>query len=134
MSVSFFVPGVPVPQGSKRHVGRGILVESSRALAPWRSTVQLAARQAHSGPLIDGPVEVFCEFTFPRPKRHYRANGDLREDAPYRHSSRPDLDKLLRSVLDALSGVVIRDDGQVSVLRGGKRYGDEPGVEVLVAA
>ena len=115
-------------------MGRGILVESSKALAPWRSTVQLAARQAHSGPLLDGPVKVSCFFTFPRPKRHYRANGDLRDDAPHWHSSRPDGDKLLRSVLDAITGVVIQDDGQVCELVGFKVYGDEPGASVVVVA
>lgn len=44
--VEFFVPGRPAPQGSKRHVGHGIMVESSRDLGPWRERVALAANPA----------------------------------------------------------------------------------------
>ena len=44
--VEFTVLGVPAPQGSKRHVGRGVLVESSNALGPWRDAVAWAARDA----------------------------------------------------------------------------------------
>lgn len=131
-SVSFFVPGVPVPQGSKRHVSRDVLVESARMLGPWRSTVTLAARQAHRGPIVDGPVRVSCEFVFPWPKRWHRTNGEVKDDAPVRHATRPDADKLARAALDSLTGVVFRDDGQVCDLHATKRYGLEPGAFVMV--
>jgi crossover junction endodeoxyribonuclease RusA len=131
-AIAFHVPGVPAPQGSKRHVGRGILVESSKALAPWRTTVGVVARQEYSGPPLDGPVRVKLTFTFPRLKRHYRANGELRDSAEYWHGSRPDVDKLARAVLDGLTGIVFRDDGQVCELAAGKRYGDNAGVDVMV--
>lgn len=132
MTTAFFVPGVPVPQGSKRHVGRGVLVESSKRLGPWRSTVTMAAREAHVGGVVDGYATVSCVFVFPRPKRHYRANGDLRDDAPTFHSSRPDVDKLVRAVLDGITGVVLRDDGQVGYVAATKMYGPVPGCEVIV--
>ena len=35
--LSFDVKGVPGAQGSKRHVGRGVMLESSKKVAPWRS-------------------------------------------------------------------------------------------------
>jgi len=35
----FEVPGIPAPQGSKRHVGGGRMVESSRSLPEWRASV-----------------------------------------------------------------------------------------------
>ena len=40
-----FIPvlGLPAAQGSKKHVGRGILVESSKKVAPWRQDVRYAA-------------------------------------------------------------------------------------------
>ena len=42
--VEFEVVGLPAAQGSKRHVGNGVMVESSKALKPWRSAVAEAAR------------------------------------------------------------------------------------------
>ena len=42
-----FIPGVPAPQGSKTAVLRGrraVLIEASKATAPWRATVTAWAR------------------------------------------------------------------------------------------
>lgn len=38
--------GTPAPQGSKRHVGRGVMIESSKNLKPWREAVKYAALAA----------------------------------------------------------------------------------------
>ncbi|HWT48541.1 MAG TPA: hypothetical protein VN255_08185 [Mycobacterium sp.] len=89
MILKFTVPGKPVPQGSKRHVGRGILVESSRELGPWRERVALAAHHALAGaaPFV-GAVAVGLEFVLPRPINYpgmvsayaqLLANGDTNE-------------------------------------------------------
>jgi Holliday junction resolvase RusA-like endonuclease len=58
----------------------------------------------------------------PRPKKHFRANGELRDDAPTYHTQAPDIDKLSRSILDALKGISWRDDGQVSYKLASKQY------------
>ena len=36
----FTVHGLPAPQGSKRHVGKGVMVESSKYVKPWREAVK----------------------------------------------------------------------------------------------
>jgi Holliday junction resolvase RusA-like endonuclease len=46
----------------------------------------------------------------------------------------PDLDKLVRGVLDALTAIAYRDDAQVTRLTASKAYGDTPGVSVSVGA
>lgn len=135
-AVSFFVPGIPIAQGSKRHVGRGIMVESSKHLKPWRLDVTALAREAHTGPpLEDATVDLI--FVFPRPKAHYRTGRNahlLRPQAPERPIVKPDLDKLCRSVLDSLTAAqAIRDDSTVTGLTARKRYGDLPGVHVHLA-
>src|ERR1700676_3259288 len=33
------VRGIPAPQGSKRHVGGGRMIEMSKAVGPWREAV-----------------------------------------------------------------------------------------------
>ena len=43
------VLGTPAPQGSKRHVGRGIMVESSRLVGPWREAVKAAVAATYPG-------------------------------------------------------------------------------------
>lgn len=136
--VRFTVVGDPAAQGSKRHVGRGILVESSKLLAPWRTTVVAEASQAMAGirPLT-GPLNVVLAFRVQRPKSHYRSNGELKPAAPTFSEKRPDSDKLARAILDSLTvaGVWL-DDSQVASLRVLKLYARPPehpvGVDVVV--
>lgn len=126
---ALFVPGTPAPQGSKKHVGRGILVESSKALGPWRERVALAAHQraiAHQIPPIDGAVAVRLEFVMPRP-----ASTPKRSTPPA--IKRPDIDKLARGILDAITGIVFADDSRVTDLHATKRLaeiGETPGVHI----
>src|SRR5690606_30582546 len=57
--ITFFVAGTPAPQGSKRYLGnrggKGITVESSERVAPWRADIRAEAQRVISQPL-DGPV------------------------------------------------------------------------------
>lgn len=142
-TVKFFVPGVPRPQGSKRAIPnprnpkRPILVEQSKGLKDWRGDVKRAAMEAYSeSDLLDGPLCLLAEFVFPRPKKHYTPKGVLRDDAPLYHSSRsgPDTSKLIRSIEDAMTGVVYLDDGLIAHEAARKLYGEKPGVTISVSA
>lgn len=131
--IHFSVEGTARPQGSKRHVGNGIMVESSKHVANWRSWVRLKAVQAMSGrEQIIGPVQIAILFQFDRPKKHSTKKG-LRPDAPQYHTSKPDADKLLRAILDALTGVCFRDDSQVAYCLVRKHYGTAAQTEIDVA-
>lgn len=132
-TVEFFVQGVPRPQGSKDHVGGGRLVESSKGLTEWRWRVGLAANQIRRGtPLYAGAVRATLAFVMPRPKA-------LDRDAPTPPMIRPpDVDKLVRAVLDGLTGTLIVDDSLVTDLGNThKRYAEPaepPGVRITVEA
>lgn len=133
-AVAIVVHGVPVPQGSMVRGSRGGVHASNDArLKPWRSTIFAAAVEAMDGrDLWAGPVAVDLVFTVARPKGHWRTgrrSGELRPSAPATPTSNPDLDKLTRAVLDALTGTVFRDDAQVVDLQAAKRYGT-PGVRI----
>jgi Holliday junction resolvase RusA-like endonuclease len=131
------VLGHPAPQGSKRHVGRGIMVESSKHLAPWRDAVRTDARDAieklgaqWSGTLSQ-PVTVRMVFTFTRPRSHYRTGRNahlLRDSAPPYPHGKPDLSKLARSTEDALTdaGVWLDDSLVVAYNRLAKVYARDP--------
>lgn len=144
--VTILVHGIPAPQGSKRAVrnqstGRIALVEMSKAVVPWRQDVALAALAVVNevdGWPYDGPVRLELEFWLPRPKGHYRTGryaDQLRLEAPAWPAGRPDVDKLARSTLDALTGVVVDDDAQCVSLTVVKRYldrGMRPGCQIEV--
>lgn len=132
MTLEFDVYGEPAPQGSKRAYvvkGRAVLVESSAKVKPWRATVAQAAHEAalSSGwEPTDAPVSVTVTFWLKRP-------ASVKRDLPDR---KPDIDKLLRSVLDGISdaGVVWTDDARVVDLYAAKRYShDFSGASVRIA-
>ena len=118
----FHVLGLtPAPQGSKRHVGKGRMVESSAKVKPWREAVRSEALA--TGLAISAePIYLHLLFRFRRPKGHYDAKGQIRASARVEHVTRPDLDKLCRSTLDGLTGVLFHDDSQVAFLVASKEY------------
>ena len=122
----------PAPQGSKRHVGGGRLIESSKRVKPWRQAVAAAAQQQmkdQETELLTCPCRVSVIFRFRRPKAHFTTNGQLKAAAP-KHCvvKRNDIDKCCRSTLDALTDSVFADDCLVVSLNAEKRYciGSEP--------
>jgi len=132
-----WVPGVPVPQGSMRSRGnRPMGHDNADKLKPWRAVVAFHANEGWRDGPTDAAVLVECTFAFRRPRGHYgtgRNAGQLKASAPVYKTSAPDLDKLVRAVLDALTGVVFVDDKQVVDLgRTQKRFATDPGVQIIV--
>ena len=134
-SYAFTVAGRAVPQGSKRafvnkSTGRAMMLESSSRHKHWRQLVALCAQESKRRPDVplDEPVIVAVTFSFARPKSHYviRKTGNLlKMDAPLWATSRAigDIDKLLRSVLDAITDAGwIRDDSLIARVFADKTY------------
>jgi crossover junction endodeoxyribonuclease RusA len=121
--ITFTVAGMaPAPQGSKRHLGNGVMVESSKNVKPWRYLVQQAAI-ATGAEMITVGVSMSTVFLFNRPKGHYRKDGSLTANAPRWHTVRPDGSKLLRSTEDAIVDAgLLRDDSLICCSTFTKRY------------
>lgn len=122
------VIGSPVQQGSKTagvaKNGKPYLRDSNdKNLRPWRAEVAGCVNDAMTTTgwtMLDEACEVVISFFHPRPGSHYgtgRNAGILKQSAPYWKSTAPDIDKLTRAVLDALTtSRAIRDDGRVARL------------------
>ena len=113
------------PQGSKRHLGNGVMVEASKRVKPFRSDLQYIA--ADATPLdwdLGLSYALTVDFHFLRPKSHLTSKGALTKSAPLFPTGRQigDTDKLLRSVCDALTGVCWWDDSQVVDITAKKRF------------
>jgi len=121
----FEVLGEPIPQGSMKPVNRPgqsytQLVPDSPLLHPWRDRVRYAAMQAQGRhwEMIDGPVTLAAEFYVPKPKSRPKRRRTL-------PTTKPDLDKLVRAVGDALSAAgTYADDARVTDLLPRVRYAE----------
>jgi Holliday junction resolvase RusA-like endonuclease len=143
-AVTFFVPGVPQPGGSKKGFVvktksgglRANVVEDAKRNAPWRAVVSLAGSEAFLVPLT-GPLSVSFSFAMPRPGSHYGTgrNADkLKPSSPAGHTSKPDITKLIRSTEDALKGIAWVDDSQIVSQSAGKMYTNDrrPGCWIMI--
>lgn len=134
MTITGFVDGTPAPMGSHRAFVRGkhaVLVNDNKGTAPWQERVRWAFRQAYSGEPHVGLVDVVLRFEFPRPKSHYGTGKNattIKASAPEVVTVKPDIDKLVRAVLDCGTGILWRDDSQVVTLRVAKIYRTVPGM------
>jgi len=141
LPIVIMISGIPAPQGSKRHVGGGRMVEASKAVGPWREAVRAETQRSMgtSEPLA-GPVHVNLMFWLKRPANHFgtgRNAGMIKDSAPLFPAVLPDLDKLVRSSLDGIvAGGAIGDDRQVCTLSASKWYafsGRPPGCRIVIA-
>ena len=121
--ITFSVKGLPIPQGSMKVINGHMIHSQGSALTGWRSQIGYAARAAGAKPHLEA-VHIEMIFTMPRPKTVTRPEPSVA----------PDLDKLVRAVLDGLTAIAYRDDGQVTSLNATKEYGVEPGVWVQMWA
>lgn len=134
VTASFFVRGTPAPKGSTRAfvvAGRAVTTNANKNTAPWERIVAVEAMSHFRDAPTDVPVEVTLGFRLLRPKGHFGARG-VKPQAPKAPAKKPDLDKLVRCVLDALTGVVWVDDSQVVEVVATKKFSLEPGVQIDV--
>ena len=122
MQIVFRVDSVPVAQPRQRHriiasQGRTFAQNYTPAKHPatqFKSDVKMAAAVAHptSGPL-SGALHVDVLFVMPRPKGMIWKKRLMPREA---HTKKPDIDNLLKCVMDALKDLCWRDDSQVSAV------------------
>lgn len=141
-TISFVVTCAPVAQPRQRHRisnkgGKAFAQNYTPANHPvntFKTIAQIAAREAWPGcQPMKGPLVLKAAFVLPRPKRLIWKNRLM---ARLPCEAKPDLDNLLKSLKDALTGIIWLDDSQVVRVEANKWYaaGDEqPGVEVSVS-
>jgi crossover junction endodeoxyribonuclease RusA len=129
--IYFEVPGPFAVKGSTFSFKdrRGVVrtKQDSKHLKSFVSAVRWAARVARVPLVPKGRgVTLSVVYSFARPKGRDRWRADP--------CVRPDVDKLSRALLDALTGVAYHDDGQVVALSVRKIYAPMVRARVIVMA
>ncbi|MDH4123597.1 MAG: RusA family crossover junction endodeoxyribonuclease [Thermoplasmata archaeon] len=126
------VLGEPVPQGSTKAFitksGKPIITHSNKNLKQWRQRIATEGQKGRPTRWdMDQAILLGIDFLMPRPKSLPKK---VKEDV-----KRPDLDKLVRAVLDGLTGIYFNDDSQVVQIFAGKRYVEKyeaPGANITI--
>ena len=127
--LTFIAWGVAAPKGSAKGFAvpvegkpgkfRAVVTHDNSRTKGWQQTIAEAAGRALQAAdpstfVGDAPVRLLVVFYLARPKALGKRVAH--------HTKKPDLDKLTRSVGDALTGVLWSDDSQVVDLQVRKRY------------
>ena len=107
----FTVNHEPIGQPRHRVTTRGGYAQQylpkSHPVHGFKTAIRLAfGRRAP----VNGPIGIMITAFFPRPKSKI---WKRREMERYAHTSKPDIDNVVKSVLDALNGWAWRDDAQI---------------------
>lgn len=126
---SFSIPGDP--QGwarTRTNNGQHFTAPKTRG---YQNTVRWVAKAAGAKP-IEGPVgvEIIAHFRIPESATKARRAAMLHGDEY--PTKKPDIDNVVKAILDALNSIAWKDDAQVVSLTVLKLWSDEPRVDVDV--
>lgn len=133
-----------IPMGAVRMTTRGKWVKpDAQRYLSYKHDISWSAKQQNrlEVPLVNAVVIPSITFYMPIPKDgRVTIKNDIGKRISKKvkpgdmHTSKPDVDNLVKGIFDCFNGVVWRDDGQVcDIGRIKKVYGDQPGVEIEVS-
>lgn len=132
--IEFLVPGEPRGKGRPRFSrASGTAYTDSETRAYEK---KIAAYYHQAAQAFRFPNEAFLRVTivaqFPIPKSASKANREAMEAHKILPSRKPDIDNIIKVVLDSLNGVAYKDDARVAEINGAKVYGSDPGLTILI--
>lgn len=133
MKVEFTIQTDPVAKARAR-AGAGGRFYTPKKTSNYESIVALHAKQAMKWRAhIDSACVLNLVFHMPIPKSWSQKKRAQAIGGEIRHTSKPDLDNLIKAIKDGLNGIVWVDDAQVVRVVAEKKYSETPRVECCVS-
>ena len=124
------IDGKPQPkERPKVYNGHGITPTRTRNYEAMIASLWL---QKHY-PTLEGAIKVDIEFYYPIPQTWSKKKKEAAERFDIVPTVRPDLDNLVKIVLDGLNGIAFEDDKQIALIWSQKLYSRNPRTEVYVS-
>lgn len=123
--ITFQVMGQPVGKARPRVTRAGRVYTPRKTEEAERDIRAMAKYVMCDEPPIEGPVELDVTFTMDVPPSWTKTKRQQAYKQDIKPAVKPDLDNLLKTVMDACNGIVYTDDSQVVSIRASKRYASE---------
>lgn len=131
----FTVPGDPRGKGRPRAttIGGHARMFTDAKTATYENLVKLAAVNALAGrPPFDEPLSVRVAVRMVPAASHSAKKRAAMLDGAIAPTKLPDLDNVVKAVLDGCNKVAFRDDALIVRLSAAKSYAETPGVDVII--
>jgi Holliday junction resolvase RusA-like endonuclease len=135
ISIMFTIYGHPVAKGRPRFSTRGKfpVAYTPEKTKTYESEVGMMAKAAMgASEVLDGALEAFIYVTFPVPASYSKKRTEACLNDVEKHTKRPDLDNVIKAVIDGMDKIVFKDDSQITSIHSTKVYGEVAKVEVMV--
>ena len=132
LKLNFTVKGSPKAQKRHRHTRKGFTYDPS--VNDKRDFLALMHSEAPKSPYM-GAITLKVRFCMPYPKKWFRTGkyaGQLKPNAPVIYTNKPDIDNMLKFIMDSGNGVIWHDDSQIWKVVVEKVYSLTPCTEIEV--
>lgn len=127
------IHGIPVPKGRPRVAASGHVYTPAKTRHWERAAAWIAASEMQGRDIIRGPVRMRVTATMPVPRSWPEKRRRAALAGETYPTGRPDTDNISKAALDALNGIVMRDDAQVVEIIARKVYGAAPSVVIEIS-
>ena len=114
-------------------VGGHAKIYTPRTTEVYENEIRMGWKKVNGEEPFTGPLVMRLYFYMPIPKSETKANKLKMLEKKIRPTKKPDIDNLVKSVMDALNGIAYEDDSQIVTLLAKKYYGEMPCVKIIVA-
>ena len=121
--ISFIIPGKPQPKQRPRVTIKGTY--TPQATVDYERLVGWQCRSVYKGKPLTTALKLTVRVFIKLPKRTVKEKGDW-------HTSRPDLDNIIKSIKDGLNGIAYEDDSQIVKIEATKQWASEDYVIVEI--
>ena len=129
--IRFSVNGKPEGKARPRFVKKSGHAYTPEKTKNYEQAIAWAYKSA-GGKLSDNYIEISVKAFFEIPKSQNKEKRKMMEQGLSRPTSKPDIDNIIKAVLDGLNKTAYNDDKQVVKVSGEKFYSYEPCIIVEV--
>lgn len=125
------IDGVPVAKGRPRFGRYGAY--TPKKTQEYEEYVKMCWFAKYGGVQpSEQSLEVNVVFYLPIPKSVNKKQRAEMLDGKIKHTKKPDIDNLIKSVLDALNGIAYSDDSKIIKVAAEKQYSEKPRTELII--
>lgn len=132
--LEFTIDGKVQPQQRPRFSRQGGFVKTydPPESARYKKHVAQVAERYALEELIDSPIKLTIDAYIEIPKSYTKKKRKQIEDGELLHIKKPDIDNMLKSITDGITGVLWTDDNLIVELIGRKHYSENPRAEIII--
>jgi len=130
MRVSFEIP--TTPYGKARHrTGINGMMYKDKVTENFENLVKVMYQKATKH-FFEDAIELYFVFNFSIPESYSKKKKKSITDGEIKYTKKPDIDNLIKSIMDGLNKTAYKDDSQVYKIGAKKQFAERDSIQVVI--